>query len=81
VAPTSAAQSIQKSIKSAVKELKGAKDINKIKRFKDNLKKLQSIGINNIVPTEGVVFMYKGKLFKLTGTFAPVNQILGLLHF
>jgi len=38
-------------------------------------------GFEAIVPTEGVVFRYKGKLYKLTGAFAPVNQILGYLRF
>jgi len=81
VSPDSSAQSIQNDIKKAVKELRRAKNPKKISRFKENLKKLQRIGINNIVPTEGVVFMYKGKLYKLTGTFAPVNQLLGLLKY
>ena len=30
---------------------------------------------------EGVVFRYAGKAYKLTGTFAPVNQILGLVRY
>lgn len=81
VAPTSAAKSMRKEIEKAVKELRGAKDVKKIKRFKDQLKKLERIGINYIVPTEGVVFMYKGKIYKLVGQFAPINQILGLLKY
>jgi hypothetical protein len=27
------------------------------------------------------VFVYKGQTFKLTGAFAPVNQILGVLKY
>ena len=38
-------------------------------------------GMDAIVPIEGVVFTYKGKVYKLTGTFAPVNQILGMLKY
>ena len=34
-----------------------------------------------IVPTEGVVFTYGGNTYKLTGAFAPVNQILGVLKY
>ena len=34
-----------------------------------------------IVPTEGIVFKYKGKVYKFTGAFAPINQILGSLKF
>ena len=38
-------------------------------------------GFENIVPSEGLVFMYKNKVYKLTGLFAPINQITGLLKF
>ena len=38
-------------------------------------------GFKSIVPSEGVVFNYKGKTYKLTGTFAPINQILGSLKY
>ena len=34
-----------------------------------------------INPTEGIVFSYKGKLMKLTGSFGPLNQILGSIKF
>ena len=46
------------------------------------LAKIQAIGgFNTIVPSEGLVFVYKGKTYKLTGAFAPVNQITGLMAF
>ena len=38
-------------------------------------------GIEAVVPTEGLVFKYNGNTYKFTGTFAPVNQITGLLKF
>ena len=44
-------------------------------------------GLKEIVPTEGLTFTYtpKGtdeqKIYKFTGIFAPVNQILGSLKF
>lgn len=46
----------------------------------NQLKRLGSI--DNIKTTiEGLTFKYKGKVFKMTGAFAPVNQILGLHRF
>ena len=46
------------------------------------LERLKDIGgMSAIVPTEGLVFKYNGKLYKLTGAFAPINQILGYLRF
>jgi hypothetical protein len=37
-------------------------------------------GIDKIVASEGLVFFYGGKTYKLTGTFAPLNQILGIFY-
>lgn len=33
---------------------------------------------NKINAAEGIVFQYKGKLMKLTGSFSPLNAVLGL---
>ena len=46
------------------------------------MEKLDAIGgTTAIVPSEGIVFKYKGKTYKFTGAFAPVNQITGLINF
>ena len=37
-------------------------------------------GVSNIVASEGLVFFYGGKTYKLTGTFAPLNQLLGIFY-
>ncbi len=44
------------------------------------LNRLKSIG-DAINAAEGVVFTYKGKLMKLTGSFAAFNQIMGMRRF
>ncbi len=31
---------------------------------------------DKIVPNEGIVFVYGGNTYKLTGAFAPLNQII-----
>lgn len=50
--------------------------------LKRELRRVKEIGgFKAIVPTEGIVFTYKGKLYKLTGLFAPINQILGYLKY
>ena len=46
-----------------------------------NMNRLKSLGEDYINSAEGVVFMYKDKLMKLTGSFAAINQILGLIRF
>ena len=37
--------------------------------------------LSKVAPSEGLVFKYNGKVFKFTGFFAPINQILGLEKF
>lgn len=45
-------------------------------KVEKNLNRLQALG-DKFNSAEGVVFMYKGRLMKMTGSFAAVNQILG----
>lgn len=68
-----------KKISSVESPEKFKKDIAKL--FK-NLDRLTAIGgTKAIAPSEGVVFQYKGGTYKLTGTFAPINQIMGIMRF
>ena len=48
--------------------------------LKLELEKLKNIENVN-TPTEGFVFKYNGDVYKFTGAFAPVNQILGMPKF
>ena len=53
-----------------------------VSRLKIQLDRLNAIGgLDAIVPSEGIVFKYKGKTYKFTGAFAPINQITGLMTF
>jgi len=80
--PKKAVQKIRKDVINAIKTVRSGGDIKKIETLKHQLSKLEKIGgLSSIVPTEGIVFKYKGKTYKFTGAFAPVNQILGLLNF
>ncbi len=80
--PKAAVQKIRKDVISAIKTVKGGGDVKKIQTLKHQLDKLEKIGgLSSIVPSEGIVFKYKGNTYKFTGAFAPVNQILGLLNF
>jgi hypothetical protein len=40
------------------------------------MRRLQKLG-DKYNAAEGVVIVYKGRLMKLTGSFAPINQALG----
>ena len=77
VSPGDAAESMRNDLDSTIKELRKTTDVKKIVQVKQQLANLESMG-DCIVPTEGIVFMFKDKLFKFTGTFAPMNQLMNL---
>jgi len=80
--PDKAVQNIRKQVQQSISVVKKGGDIKKINRLTQQLNKLNSIGgMNSIVPSEGLVFVYKGKTYKLTGAFAPINQITGMIYF
>ena len=80
--PDKAVQGIKKKLDDAIKDVRARKDLKKLNRLKVQLDRLNAIGgLDSIVPSEGIVFKYKGNTYKFTGAFAPVNQITGLMTF
>jgi len=82
VNPDKALRDMQKRLDQTIKDVKKSGDPKKIAKLKMELERLNAVGgRNKIVPNEGLVFLYKGHTMKLTGTFASLNQILGLMYF
>ena len=82
VNPNKTIQKMRKEMISAMKDLQKPDKIEKLKKLKIQIEKLQKIGgLKAIVPSEGIVFKYKGNTYKFTGAFAPINQILGSIKF
>lgn len=80
--PDLAIQKIRKQLQNSIKQIQNTKDINLISKMQAHLNKIKSIGgIQAIVPTQGIVFTYKDNTYKLTGVFAPLNMITGMLKF
>ena len=61
------------------KEVENIDDMDTKAKFAMMLQKLGDE--NEINATEGIVFTWKGRMMKLTGSFAALNQCLGLLRF
>jgi len=81
VHPEKAIRAIKNKFKSVASDVRTGGDKSKIQKLRQELKRLNSLGgIDRIVASEGIVFFYNGKTYKLTGTFAPLNQILGLFY-
>ena len=76
-----AAAKLKQEVLDTIKKIKETGDENKLAALQIQIERLESVGIDKVVPSEGMVFIYNGKPYKFTGAFAPVNQILGTLKF
>jgi len=73
---------LHNQIRTEAGKIKKNGDLTQIEKVEKELKRLEGIGgIESIIPTEGVVFKFKGKTFKLTGTFAAINQLMGIIKY
>lgn len=78
--PEMAAQ-LKQEVRDAIEKIKEAGDENQLAMLQQQIERLDDLGIERVVPSEGLVFIYNGKPYKFTGAFAPVNQILGMMKF
>ena len=63
-------------------KIKKGDNLQQIAKVEAELERLNRIGgIESIIPTEGLVFKYNGKIYKLTGTFAAINQLMGIIKY
>tara|TARA_Y100000389_G_scaffold178154_1_gene191061 strand:- start:4060 stop:5328 length:1269 start_codon:yes stop_codon:yes gene_type:complete len=80
--PTEEAKRLRTQIETEGSKIKKTGGVDQIKKVEGELARLGRIGgIESIYPTEGIVFKYKGKIYKLTGTFAAINQLLGIIKY
>lgn len=72
---------LKRDVLEAISAIRDSNQPDKIAKLQKELERLESIGMDKIVPSEGVVFIYNGRPYKFTGTFAPINQITGTFKF
>lgn len=80
--PDKTVQDIKIELAQLIKDLQAKNDPATIKQLEAQLRRIQKLGgFNSIVPSEGIVFTFQGNTYKMTGAFAPINQILGTLKY
>jgi len=80
--PDAEMQRLHNQIRKEADKIKKGGDIEQIEKVEAELERLNRIGgIESIIPTEGLVFKYNGKIYKLTGTFAAINQLMGIIKY
>ena len=68
---------LKKDLESAVATVRNEGDDDANQKMTHQLERIEGMGLN---AAEGIVFRYKGKLMKCTGSFAPLNQIIGIQY-
>lgn len=80
--PTTAAEHMRKEIESTINSLRKTGGEEEIKKLEHELSRIAAVGgIESIVPTEGITFVFKDKVYKYTGIFAPIHQIRSMLAY
>lgn len=80
--PDEEMQRLHNEIRTEAAKIKKGGSVDQIAKVEAELARLDRIGgIESIIPTEGLVFKYNGKIYKLTGTFAAINQLLGIIKY
>ncbi len=80
--PEREAQRLRAEIIQAADNIRKTGSTDQVAKVSRELKRLEKIGgIDAVLPTEGIVFKYGGKVYKLTGAFAAINQLLGAIKY
>jgi hypothetical protein len=80
--PTVAAESMKKEIDQTIATIRTNGDAADVEKLERQLSRVTAAGgLDSIVPTEGITFVFKGKLYKYTGIFAPIHQIRSILAY
>ena len=73
---------MRKEIDSAIASIKTNGDEKEVEKLEHELRRVTAAGgLESIVPTEGITFLFKGKLYKYTGIFAPLHQIRSMIAY
>lgn len=81
--PKASAKKLAIELQFAIDELANKEtslDDRKLARFKKNLAKLDQYQ-KELTGIEGIVFLYRGKVYKMTSTFGAVNQLMGIMKY
>lgn len=79
--PKATKKDLQRQLSNAIDLINSKGDAKAKAKLALELKRLEAAGgVNAIHPEEGITFFVGDEFVKLTGTFAPLNQILGMLY-
>lgn len=68
---------LRKDIKDTIEYIRKNGSVEANDKLNVQIKRLENLG-NKINPVEGIVFSYKGRVQKITGSFAALNQLINI---
>ena len=78
----SAIQKLRQQLQKSIQQIRNTKNIQLIGKLQIQLNRLNSIGgFDSLSSQQGIIFTYNGKQYKLTGSFAPLNNIIGMIKY
>ncbi len=82
VDPEHTEEDIKQQLQDVRQELDGAPaDESSVQTLQQQMDRLKNAGGIDDIALEGIVFQYDGKTYKLTGSWAPLNQIVGIMKY
>ncbi len=80
--PDKTLDGLRRDIAAKISQIHSSNNVEDLEKMRESLKKIQAIGgLDRLVPSEGIVFKFNGRVYKLTGLYAPINQLMGLGRF
>lgn len=76
-----AGMKVRQKLARATQHLKSSNDPEILDKYERFFQTIDDIGLDRIIPSEGLIFTFGGKLYKFTGGFAPVHRIVGAVKF
>lgn len=80
--PTEAAEAMRKEIDAAIRSIRSTGSEEDVAKLEHELARVSAAGgLESLIPSEGVTFLYKGKLMKYTGIFMAIHQIRSMVAY
>ena len=74
------ANDAKKILNDAIKELNSTGELSSSEKLSNALKRIEKLGIDNLFPSEGILFVYKDRMYKITGMFADYIALSDIIR-
>lgn len=73
-------ETVKRILNDAIKELNQTGELSSSEKLSNALKRIEKLGIENLFPSEGILFNYKDRMYKITGMFADYIALSDIIR-